>query len=60
MAAIAAMVGQSIKMAEAIIRLAGSAGCLISRLYIRLYIGLHYMRLLIKALLVALYQALYY
>ena len=55
----AAMVGQSIKMAEATTQLDHLAGRLILRLCIWLYIGLHYTRLLFKALSVALYQALY-
>jgi hypothetical protein len=59
-AAAAAVVGQSIKIAEAMTRLNHSAGRLISRLCIQLCIGLHHTRLLIKALLVALYQALHY
>ena len=49
-----AVVGQSIKMAEAMTRLNRLAGRLISRLYIWLCIGLYYIQLLFKALSVAL------
>jgi len=58
-AAAAAVVGQSIKTAEAMTRLNYSAGRLISRLYIWLCIGLYRTWLSIKALSVALYQALH-
>jgi hypothetical protein len=53
--AAAAVVGQSIKMAEAITRLNYSAGRLILRLYIWLCIGLYRIRLSIKALSVVLH-----